>query len=81
MESIFLSKGSHHAEMTIPKLSLSPGSYIIGVYCSVGKSVADYIEYAVHFTVHDDDYYGTGRMIGGNLTGKVVLCDHKWDIF
>jgi hypothetical protein len=41
-------------------------------------SLADWIEYATKFNVLDDDFYGTGRMIGSHLAGKVVLCEHSW---
>ncbi len=78
MDKFSISKGSHEVDLVLPKLALSPGTYLFGVHCVANGSLADWLEYAVKFNVIDDDFYGTGRMIGSHLAGKVVLCEHSW---
>ncbi|MBQ7178852.1 MAG: ABC transporter ATP-binding protein [Victivallales bacterium] len=78
MERFPISKGNHEVDLVIPKLTLSPGEYLFGVHCMVDDHLADWIEYATKFNVLDDDFYGTGRMISQQMTGKAVLCEHNW---
>jgi lipopolysaccharide transport system ATP-binding protein len=78
MEHFSIIKGKHEVDLVLPKLTLSPGEYLFGVHCMADGSLADWIEYATKFNVLDDDFYGTGRMIGSHLAGKVVLCEHSW---
>ena len=78
MDRFSISKGRHEVDLVLPKLTLSPGTYLFGVHCMANGSLADWLEYAVKFNVLDDDFYGTGRMIGSHLAGKAVLCEHSW---
>ncbi len=78
MERFSISKGDHEVDLVFPKLTLSPGEYLFGVYCTVDDRLADWIEYATKFNVLDDDFYGTGRMISQQMMGKAVLCEHNW---
>ena len=78
MDRFSISKGTHEVDLVLPKLTLSPGTYLFGVHCMANGSLADWLEYAVKFNVIDDDFYGTGRMIGSHLAGKAVLCEHSW---
>ncbi len=78
MNRFSISRGEHEVDLIMPKLALSPGTYSFGVHCVANGALADWIEYALKFTVLDDDFYGTGRMIGSHLTGKAVLCEHNW---
>ena len=75
-----LTVGDHYIDFIVPRLTLSPGTYLFGVHCANESGLADWLEYALRFTVADDDFYGTGKMVGGNLVGKVVLCDHHWEL-
>ena len=80
MSAFPVRKGLHYIDLIVPKLTLSPGQYLLALHSSVDGMTADYIEYAKKLNVIDDDFYGTGKMVGASMMGKVVLWDHYWKI-
>lgn len=50
----------------LPRLPLSPGSYLLNVYIGAGREIIDWIQEAVEMTVSESDFYGTGRIQAGN---------------
>ena len=80
MDNFPLSKGVHHIYCDIDKLPLTVGSYRIGLWASVQKECADYLDNTIQLSVEDDDFFNNGRSIASHLAGKIVLCDHKWSI-
>ena len=78
--NLALSKGTHYVECIIEKLPLTQGHYLVGLWAENDSECADYIDNAIMFDVEEDDFYGTGKMNTGALNGKIVLCDHSWNI-
>ena len=78
MGDFCISKGDHAIDLVLPKLTLSPGTYLLALRIWHGQSTADFLEYTVKISVVDDDFFGTGKMVGANMSGRVVLCDHYW---
>ena len=79
-EPFSFSRGIHRSVLTIPKLPLTSGQYSITLWGGAIDGEIDSIKDAMRFTVADDDFYGTGRMVSSSLNGKVVLLEHTWDI-
>lgn len=80
-----LSKGIHYMNLDIPKLPLTAGTYRMGLWCSSQHltsktNCADYLDNVIKLKVEADDFFGNGKQIASHLSGKVVLCDHKWII-
>ena len=80
MEEFYLSGGEHRLDLEIEKLPFTAGSYRVLLWADVFKECADCIDRLIKFDVEDDDFFGTGRAIPRHVLGKVVLCDHNWDI-
>ena len=78
MSDFGIRKGEHAIDLVLPKLTLSPGTYLLALRIWHGQTTADFLEYSVKFSVIDDDFFGTGKMVGTNMSGRVVLCDHYW---
>ena len=62
---------------TIPELPLAPGSYSVHVAATVRRERADLVENVAGFTVHEEDYFGTGRIPKQEKHGCFVV-DHDW---
>jgi lipopolysaccharide transport system ATP-binding protein len=80
-----LSPGEHYADLDIPKLPLTAGSYRLGLWVKaknpyVNIECGDYVVNVIKFNVEEDDYFNKGKRIGSHLLGKVVLCEHSWAI-
>ena len=73
-----IQKGHHVAEFRIPKLPLSEGEYSCYLYAGGFQKRADYLENAARLSVLEDDFYGNGKMVGGHIKGRIVLCEHEW---
>ena len=85
MNSFSLSKGEHWFNLDIPKLPLTRGTYRLGLWCATKRfdsknGCADYINNIVKLNVEEDDFFSNGKRPALHLTGKIVLCDHKWEI-
>ena len=80
IESLPLSKGSHYADCIIPKLPLTEGTYYVALSAGINDVFADFVLNAAKMNVQDDDFYNVGRTIAGHLKGKIVLCDHQWNV-
>jgi homopolymeric O-antigen transport system ATP-binding protein len=61
----------------IPALPLSPGTYRLNVWASVGGTVADHVQHAAEFTVSPADFYGTGKLPDHPKFGP-FLVKHRW---
>ena len=85
INSFSLTKGIHYLNLDIPKLPLTGGTYRLGLWCSTQTNFsqddcADYIDNVIKLPVEADDFFNNGKAIASHLSGKVVLCDHKWTI-
>ena len=85
MDNFPLSKGEHYINLDIPKLPLSGGMYRLGLWCSAKNLLskvecADYVDNVIKLNVEPDDFFTKGKLIAPHLSGKVVLCNHRWII-
>ena len=80
MDTFSLKHGEQYAILDIEKLPLTVGSYRLLLWCDVYKECADYIDRIIRMDVEQDDFYGLGREIPAHVFGKVVLCEHKWNV-
>ena len=80
IDNFNLSSGIHYAFCDIEKLPLTAGNYKIGLWANVQKECTDYINNNITFEVEDDKFFNNGKAIDPQLFGKVVLCDHNWNI-
>jgi hypothetical protein len=78
--SLPLSEGSHYADCIIPKLPLTEGTYHVALSAGIDNVFADFVLNAATMTVQDDDFFNVGKTIASHLKGKIVLCDHRWDV-
>jgi lipopolysaccharide transport system ATP-binding protein len=60
-------------------LPLSPGTYILHLYCSVQDDIAQRITNAGTFEVIAEDIYGTGKMVN-RYHGDVIIKDFSWSV-
>jgi lipopolysaccharide transport system ATP-binding protein len=60
-------------------LPLSPGTYILHLYCSVQDDMAERITNAGTFEVIAEDVYGTGKMVN-KYHGDVIIKDFSWSV-
>ena len=74
-----LHKGQNIIRCTYPTLPLQVGNYYLNValHHNRGRCI-DHIERAFVFSVHEDDYYGTGRLPGKNQ--GYVLLHNNWQV-
>lgn len=80
-----LQPGLHSAYLDIPKLPLTEGTYRIGVWSEIKNPelnvhCADYLDNVIKMKVENDDYFSRGKMVHPSLRGKVVLCEHQWNV-
>ena len=80
VENFELNQGLHTFDLIIEKLPLASGLYRIGIWCSAENACADYIDGSIKFNVEEDDFFHSGKGIPSHLCGKVVLCEHTWNI-
>ena len=73
-----LARGLHEAELVLPRMPLTPGVYSVDVSAKSGGRKADFVEKALWISVTNGDFFGTGGMVAGGLSGRVILCDHSW---
>lgn len=78
--SLPLSKGDHFADCIIPKLPLTEGNYEVALSAGINNEYADFVLNAAKLDVQDDDFFRIGRTVAGHLKGRIVLCDHQWDV-
>jgi len=84
MTNVPVPSGIHYADLDIPKLPLTGGTYRIGLYCDASNNVksgcGDYVDNIIKLQVDNDDFFDQGKQVSSALMGKIVLCDHKWNI-
>jgi len=85
MNEFKLTPGIHYADLDIPKLPLTKGTYRLGLWANadnpyVNNDCGDYVVNVVKLVVEEDDFFNSGRQIASHLWGKVVLYDHSWVI-
>ena len=73
-------RGNHCFELKIPKLPVTAGSYMAGLFIEASKDMLYGQRDAMRFEVEDADYYGNGRNLPAHLMGSATLCDHEWKI-
>lgn len=64
-------------QCTIRDLPLSPGTYRITIWASLGGQVSDHVQHAAEFTVAPADFFGTGRLPDHPKFGP-FLVRHRW---
>ena len=84
-EDFDFSSGEHHACIDIPKLPLTDGEYRLGMWCNIKNPelslrCADYVDNVIKMNVVHDSYFGRNAQVAAHLRGKIVLCEHSWDI-
>jgi lipopolysaccharide transport system ATP-binding protein len=78
--SLSIASGSA-LQCLIPRLPLSAGGYIIGLFLERAGIIEDWIEAAIRLEVHDGDFYGSGRNTPIGWEGQqVVLVAHSWRV-
>jgi len=63
---------------TIQKFPLTKGDYVGNVSIYKDGILQDYVKEGFSLTVHEGDFYGTGRILPGNQAS--VLIDHSWSL-
>ncbi len=71
--------GRRSADLFIPRVPLTSGSYSIGLYASADGRDSDFVQKALSFDVRGGDFFGRGARITNSLKGRVVLCEHRWE--
>ncbi len=62
----------------IPTLPLAPGRYSVHLAATMRRQRADLVENVAGFTVHEEDFYGTGRLPKPEKRGGAMVVDHSW---
>ncbi len=71
-----IKEGSNHIACTIsPEFAFVKGPYSINVAIFQGKDMLDYLPSVTSFDVIDGDFYGTGKITGGN---PAVYVKQEW---
>ena len=82
--NVSVPSGIHYADLDIPRLPLTGGIYRLGLYCDASNNVksgcGDYVDNIIKLQVDNDDFFDQGKQVSSHLMGKIVLCDHKWNI-
>ena len=56
----------------VPKLPLIPGQYVVNIQLKEYLAVIDWVQQALAFTVHDGDFFGTGKQTFTRVGGVFV---------
>jgi lipopolysaccharide transport system ATP-binding protein len=56
----------------VPKLGLIPGQYVVNIHLKEHLTVIDWVQQAMAFTVHEGDFFGTGKQTYTKLGGVFV---------
>ena len=71
-----INKGRNHIMCTITSdFAFTKGSYNINVAIFQGMDMLDYLPWVTSFNVIDGDFYGTGKISGGN---PVIYVKQEW---
>ena len=79
IDDFHLEEGVQSVSCDIPHLPLTGGLYKIALWAGIKKETADVIDSLISLEVQDDDFFGLGRNVSSVTTGRVVLCDYKWN--
>ena len=60
----------------IPRLPLVPGDHYLNIHIRAAGVLFDWVQHAMHFTVHAGDFFGTGKLTHTALGG--VFLQHEW---
>ena len=74
------SEGIQSVDLIIPRFPLTQGRYKVTLWGESNFECADFIENSIFINVEDDDFFGKGKNVSQHLKGKVVLCDHSWNL-
>lgn len=85
IDEFSLKPGIHYANLDIPRLPLTVGTYRLSLWAEVQNpyvksTCGDCIINVLKLNVEEDDFFNRGRKIGSHLLGKIVLCNHSWTI-
>ncbi|MCQ2288136.1 MAG: ABC transporter ATP-binding protein [Muribaculaceae bacterium] len=80
LDEFAMRQGKHCFDLKIPKLPLTAGNYMAGLFIEASKDMLYGKHDAMMFEVEDADYYGNGRTLPAHLMGNATLCDHEWKI-
>ncbi|MDH3691157.1 MAG: ABC transporter ATP-binding protein [Gammaproteobacteria bacterium] len=58
-----IAPGVARVSISLNKLALTPGEYMLTLFCSVGNEVSDWVQQAVNMRVESGDFFGTGRVL------------------
>ena len=78
--NINLKEGNSFADLIIENLPLTAGDYKIALHASNAGIACDYLDSAKKLTVIDGDFFKQHLPIPNYLSGKIVLCNHRWNI-
>ena len=56
----------------VPKLPLIPGQYVVNLHLKEHMTIIDWVQQALAFTVHDGDFFGTGKQTFTRVGGVFV---------
>ena len=56
----------------VPRLPLIPGQYVINIQLKEHLTVIDWVQQALAFTVHDGDFFATGKQTYTRVGGVFV---------
>lgn len=62
----------------VGRLPLSPGQYVLNVYCEVNGVLADWVQSAATLSIDPGDFFGTGRLPPESHGG--VLLPQDWSV-
>jgi len=65
-------------EIHLEQLPLTPGRYRLTIFCTVDRTIADWIQNAALFDVESGDYYGTGRL--PETRSGISLANHYYRV-
>ena len=74
-QNFVINADSTHFTITIPKLNLLEGKYIVSLYAKINEDEADWINNAASFYIEAGDYYNVGRVMPKGF--GFVAMDHS----
>ena len=72
-------KGAQYSDCILERLPLTGGNYKMSLWGAHDNIVSDYVD-CIRFSVVTGDFFGYGKELDIAFHGKIVLCDHKWDV-
>ena len=79
-EEVQINTATGEIVVQLPKLHLLSGIYSINLWASYNGVVLDYIHSAVHFTIENEDIYGTGKVLNPKKQGILYPDKCSWNV-